>query len=113
MVGRAGQEGIGWKPDRRRQPGTPKRAARISRRTSSWIRPLLITAVVALLAAKGRGRQSPPPVLIPGAETMPGLATEIPEVAEFVIAPQLERALQDAGLKTSDSGLQFTTGGQQ
>ena len=39
------------------------------------------TAVAALLAAKGRGRQSPPPVLIPGAETMPGLATEIPEVA--------------------------------
>ncbi|MEN9737388.1 MAG: hypothetical protein RJA26_621 [Actinomycetota bacterium] len=39
------------------------------------------TAVAALLAAKGRGRQSPPPVLIPGAETIPGLATEIPEVA--------------------------------
>lgn len=38
-------------------------------------------AVAALLAAKGRGRQSPPPVLIPSADTMPGLATDIPEVA--------------------------------
>lgn len=38
-------------------------------------------AVAALLAAKGRGRQSPPPVLIPSANTMPGLATDIPEVA--------------------------------
>lgn len=38
-------------------------------------------AVAALLAAKGRGRQSPPPVLIPSADTMPGLASDIPEVA--------------------------------
>ena len=38
-------------------------------------------AVAALLAAKGRGRQSPPPVLIPSADTMPGLAADIPEVA--------------------------------
>ena len=39
-------------------------------------------AVAALLAAKGRDRQSPPPVLIPSAATMAGLASEIPEVAE-------------------------------
>lgn len=38
-------------------------------------------AVAALLAAKGRGRKSPPPVLIPSADTMPGLASDIPEVA--------------------------------
>lgn len=39
------------------------------------------TAVAALLAAKGRGRQSPPPVLIPSAQTLPGLATDVPPVA--------------------------------
>lgn len=39
------------------------------------------TAVAALLAAKGRGRQSPPPVLIPSAKTLPGLASEMPDVA--------------------------------
>jgi len=38
-------------------------------------------AVSALLAAKGRDRQAPPPVLIASAATMPGLATDIPEVA--------------------------------
>jgi L-threonylcarbamoyladenylate synthase len=39
------------------------------------------TAVAALLAAKGRGRQSPPPVLIPSTKTLPGLASEMPDVA--------------------------------
>ena len=34
-------------------------------------------AVAALLAAKGRGRQMPPPVLIPDIRTLDGLATEI------------------------------------
>lgn len=37
--------------------------------------------VEALLAAKGRGPQSPPPVLIPNVNTMQALADEIPEVA--------------------------------
>ena len=37
--------------------------------------------VAALLAAKGRGPQSPPPVLIPNINTMQALAHEIPEVA--------------------------------
>lgn len=37
--------------------------------------------VSALLAAKGRGPQSPPPVLIPNINTMQALAHEIPEVA--------------------------------
>lgn len=37
-------------------------------------------AVAALLAAKGRGRQSPPPVLIPGAATLAGLAMNVPDV---------------------------------
>jgi tRNA threonylcarbamoyl adenosine modification protein (Sua5/YciO/YrdC/YwlC family) len=37
--------------------------------------------VTALLAAKGRGPQSPPPVLIPNINTMQALAHEIPEVA--------------------------------
>lgn len=38
-------------------------------------------AVARLLAAKGRDRQAPPPVLIPKAATMAGLATDVPEVA--------------------------------
>ena len=36
-------------------------------------------AVQLLLEAKGRGRQSPPPVLMPSAATMDGLAQNIPE----------------------------------
>lgn len=36
-------------------------------------------AVQLLLEAKGRGRQSPPPVLIPSAATMDGLAQNIPD----------------------------------
>lgn len=36
-------------------------------------------AVAALLAAKGRGRQKPPPVLVGSASTLDGLATEIPD----------------------------------
>ena len=37
--------------------------------------------VAALLAAKGRGRQSPPPVLIPNQRTMAALADFVPEIA--------------------------------
>lgn len=36
-------------------------------------------AVAALLEAKGRGRQSPPPVLMPSAETIDALASSVPE----------------------------------
>ena len=39
------------------------------------------TAVASLLAAKGRGRQSPPPVLIPQVSTLSGLAMNIPDEA--------------------------------
>lgn len=35
-------------------------------------------AVAALLAAKGRGRQMPPPVLIPDVRTLDGLAIDVP-----------------------------------
>lgn len=38
-------------------------------------------AVAALLAAKGRGRQMPPPVLVGSVATLDGLATEVPEAA--------------------------------
>ncbi|MFC4264349.1 L-threonylcarbamoyladenylate synthase [Arthrobacter cryoconiti] len=38
-------------------------------------------AVAMLLAAKGRGRNMPPPVLMPRIGTMDGLATEIPDDA--------------------------------
>ncbi len=38
-------------------------------------------AVATLLAAKGRGRSMPPPVLIPRLNTMDGLATDIPDDA--------------------------------
>ena len=39
-------------------------------------------AVATLLAAKGRGRNMPPPVLIPRMQTMDGLATDIGEDAK-------------------------------
>lgn len=42
-------------------------------------------AVTAVLAAKGRGRDLPPPVLIPTARTAQGLATEIPDYAKALM----------------------------
>ncbi|WGW14070.1 L-threonylcarbamoyladenylate synthase [Saxibacter everestensis] len=36
-------------------------------------------AVAALLSAKGRGRDMPPPVLIPRVETLDGLASDVPD----------------------------------
>ncbi len=39
-------------------------------------------AVASVLAAKGRGREMPPPVLIPTSRTAQGLATQIPDWAE-------------------------------
>lgn len=38
-------------------------------------------AVAALLAAKGRGRQMPPPVLVPDVRTVDGLCMDVPEGA--------------------------------
>ena len=43
-------------------------------------------AVAALLAAKGRGRQMPPPVLIPEVRTLDGLATEVPGAVRSLAA---------------------------
>jgi tRNA threonylcarbamoyl adenosine modification protein (Sua5/YciO/YrdC/YwlC family) len=43
-------------------------------------------AVKALLDAKGRGRQMPPPVLIPDVRTLDGLATEIPGAVRALAA---------------------------
>ena len=43
-------------------------------------------AVAAILAAKGRGREMPPPVLIPNPQTVDGLATHIPRYARDLIA---------------------------
>ena len=44
-------------------------------------------AVAALLAAKGRGRQMPPPVLVPDARTLDGLCTGLlPGVRDLVAA---------------------------
>ena len=42
-------------------------------------------AVTALLAAKGRGRHMPPPVLVPDARTLDGLATDVPEDARRLV----------------------------
>ncbi|WP_454084033.1 L-threonylcarbamoyladenylate synthase [Georgenia sp. Marseille-Q6866] len=42
-------------------------------------------AVAALLAAKGRGRQSPPPVLVPAAATVAGLATDVPAAVHTLL----------------------------
>lgn len=43
-------------------------------------------AVAALLAAKGRGRQQPPPVLVGNQGTLDGLATEVPDVVRDLVA---------------------------
>ena len=42
-------------------------------------------AVTAVLAAKGRGREMPPPVLVPGERTVDGLAREVPDYARALI----------------------------
>ncbi|MDW4573220.1 L-threonylcarbamoyladenylate synthase [Microbacterium sp. M3] len=42
-------------------------------------------AVARLLAAKGRGRQSPPPVLVAGITTLRALVAEVPEPVERLI----------------------------
>ena len=42
-------------------------------------------AVAAVLAAKGRGREMPPPVLVPNPRTVDGLATNIPAYARELI----------------------------
>jgi len=44
------------------------------------------TAVARLLAAKGRGRQSPPPVLIPGIPTLDALAEAVPDEVRALVA---------------------------
>ncbi len=42
-------------------------------------------AVAALLAAKGRGREMPPPVLVPNERTVDGLAREVPAYVRTLI----------------------------
>lgn len=42
-------------------------------------------AVQGLLHAKGRGRQSPPPVLVPGATTLRALVAEVPPAVEELV----------------------------
>lgn len=42
-------------------------------------------AVAAVLAAKGRSRQMPPPVLIPDISTVDGLAREVPDAARALM----------------------------
>ncbi|MGV8966796.1 MAG: L-threonylcarbamoyladenylate synthase [Cellulomonas sp.] len=43
-------------------------------------------AVTALLAAKGRGRQLPPPVLVADVRTLDGLATDVPQAVRDLVA---------------------------
>jgi tRNA threonylcarbamoyl adenosine modification protein (Sua5/YciO/YrdC/YwlC family) len=43
-------------------------------------------AVASVLAAKGRGREMPPPVLVPSVRTVDGLATSVPSWARALIA---------------------------
>src|SRR6185437_6712048 len=43
-------------------------------------------AVQRLLDAKGRGRESPPPVLIPSVETLDALAESVPEEVRDLVA---------------------------
>ena len=54
-------------------------------------------AVAAVLAAKGRGREMPPPVLVPSPRTVDGLATAVPEWARDLIDRAVARAA-DPGL---------------
>jgi L-threonylcarbamoyladenylate synthase len=42
-------------------------------------------AVAALLAAKGRGRQMPPPVLVSAKATLQALATDVPDWAQALV----------------------------
>src|SRR5690349_15824377 len=42
-------------------------------------------AVASVLAAKGRGREMPPPVLVPSTRTVDGLATEVPDWSRELI----------------------------
>jgi L-threonylcarbamoyladenylate synthase len=42
-------------------------------------------AVASVLAAKGRGREMPPPVLVPSVRTVDGLATDVPAWARDLI----------------------------
>ena len=42
-------------------------------------------AVASVLAAKGRGREMPPPVLVPSVRTVDGLATDVPAYARDLI----------------------------
>ena len=44
------------------------------------------SAVQRLLEAKGRGRQSPPPVLVGGVDTLRALVSEVPEAVERLVA---------------------------
>lgn len=43
-------------------------------------------AVAALLAAKGRGRQMPPPVLVADVRTLDGLCTDVPDAVRALVA---------------------------
>jgi tRNA threonylcarbamoyl adenosine modification protein (Sua5/YciO/YrdC/YwlC family) len=43
-------------------------------------------AVAAVLAAKGRGREMPPPVLVPNVRALDGLATQVPAAARELVA---------------------------
>lgn len=43
-------------------------------------------AVATLLAAKGRDRQMPPPVLVPDVRTLDGLATDVPVAVRALVA---------------------------
>lgn len=43
-------------------------------------------AVTALLAAKGRGRDMPPPVLVAGPDVVDGLATDVPDYVRAAVA---------------------------
>jgi len=45
-----------------------------------------VEAVQLLLDAKGRGRQSPPPVLIPGIPTLDALAADVPQPVRDLVA---------------------------
>jgi L-threonylcarbamoyladenylate synthase len=70
------------------------------------------SAVQALLDAKGRGRQMPPPVLMPDARTLDGLATDVPASARALAEAFWPGGLTLIGVEREPHGARRGTHGR-